>query len=213
MKKKSIIVIIVIVVVLAGLIAGASILYKRLSKKVDSGNMVEFQTPSKQETNEEMPKTDTPADGTAMPEDQTQQGPSAAPNFVLTDEDGNERMLSDFFDKPVVLNFWASWCPPCREEMPDFDEMYKQYGDQINFIFVNLVDGSRETEETAKAFIEEQGLSFPIYFDIYGEGAVDYAIYYIPDTFFIDRNGNVIGYAVGGIDRASMEEGIGKLLE
>ena len=203
MKKKSIIIIIVIVVVLAGLIVGASVLYNKLSKKIDAGNVVEFQPPPEQEA----------ADVTTKPEDQAQQEPISAPDFLLTDVDGNERMLSDFFDKPVVLNFWASWCPPCRSEMPDFDEMYKQYGDQINFVFVNLVDGSRETEETAKAFIEEQGFSFLIYFDIYGEGAVDYAIYYIPDTFFIDQQGNVIGYAVGGIDRASMQEGIGKLLE
>ena len=203
MKKKSIIIIIVIVVVLAGLIMGASVLYNKLSKKIDAGNVVEFQPPPEKET----------ADETIKPEDPMQQESISAPDFVLTDVDGNEMMLSDFFDKPVVLNFWASWCPPCRSEMPDFDEMYKQYGDQINFVFVNLVDGSRETEETAKAFIEEQGFSFQIYFDMYGEGAEDYAIYYIPDTFFIDQQGNIIGYAVGGIDRASMQEGIGKLLE
>lgn len=200
MKARNILLIIGGVIVLAGLLFGASVLYKKMADKVDTENVVEFQTSA------EVPvENGAPADGA--------QGSTPAKNFVMTDADGNEMMLSDLFDKPVVLNFWASWCPPCRAEMPDFEEMYKQHGDRINFVFVNLVDGSRETEETAKAFIEEQGFTFPIYFDIYGEGSEDYEIYYIPDTFFIDRHGDVVSYAVGGIDKDQMQAGIDNLLE
>lgn len=185
---------------MAGLLFGASVLYKKMADKVDTENVVEFQT-----------SAEAPAESGAG--EAPVQGNTPAKNFAMTDADGNEMMLSDLFDKPVVLNFWASWCPPCRGEMPDFEEMYKQHGDRINFVFVNLVDGSRETEETAKAFIEEQGFTFPIYFDIYGEGSEDYEIYYIPDTFFIDRHGDVVSYAVGGIDKEQMQAGIDKLLE
>lgn len=200
MKARNILLIIGGVIVLAGLLFGASVLYKKMADKVDTENVVEFQTSAQAPA-----ESGTPADGA--------QGSTPAKNFVMTDADGNEMMLSDLFDKPVVLNFWASWCPPCRAEMPDFEEMYKQHGDRINFVFVNLVDGSRETKETAKAFIEEQGFTFPIYFDIYGEGSEDYEIYYIPDTFFIDRHGDVVSYAVGGIDKDQMQAGIDKLLE
>ncbi len=200
MKTRNILLIIGGVVVLAGLLFGASVLYRSMSEKVDTNNVVEFQTPP-------------PVNPTTAADEEPAMGSAPAKNFVMTDADGNEMMLSDLFDKPVVLNFWASWCPPWRAEMPDFEEMYKQHGDRINFVFVNLVDGSRETEETAKAFIEEQGFSFPIYFDTYGEGSLDYDIYYIPDTFFIDKHGNVVSYAVGGIDKDQMQAGIDKLLE
>jgi len=209
MKKKSIIIIIGGLIILAGILIGASVMYKNLSNKVGKDNIVEFATPG-ESTAADSP--DAENSNKADISDEIEAATEPAKNFVLMDQDGQELMLSDFFDKPVVLNFWASWCPPCRAEMPDFEEMYEQYSDRINFVFVNMTDGSRETRETANAFVEEQGFSFPIYFDIYGEGADDYSIYYIPDTYFIDKHGNLSGYAVGGIDRKTMQEGIDKLL-
>ena len=192
MKVKNLLIILGGVIVLAGLIFGASVIYKKLAAKTETENVVEYQT--------------TAAAGSTMVDSQ-------ARDFTMQDADGNEVKLSDFSGKPVVLNFWASWCPPCRAEMPDFEEMYKEYGDRINFIFVNLTDGSRETKETADKFIAEQGFSFPIYYDVNGEGSDAYDLYYIPDTYFIDGSGNVTGAAVGGIDKATMQKYIEELVK
>ena len=88
-----------------------------------------------------------------------------APDFTVYDADGNEVHLSDFRGKPVVLNFWASWCGPCKMEMPDLEKAYQEYGDQIQFMLVDLTDGSQETVEKASAFIKEQGYTFPVFYD------------------------------------------------
>ena len=112
-----------------------------------------------------------------------------APDFTVLDESGNEVSLSDFVGKPVVLNFWASWCGPCKVEMPDFNEAYLEYQDDIHFLMVNLTDGSRETMETALNHVEEQGYSFPIYYDTESDAAITYSIRSIPTTYFIDANG------------------------
>ena len=93
-----------------------------------------------------------------------------APDFTVLDYDGKEVKLSAFKGKPVVLNFWASWCGPCKSEMPDFNEIYQEYKDQICFMMVNLTDGTQETMEKAKAYVDGQGYSFPVYFDTKSEG-------------------------------------------
>ena len=88
-----------------------------------------------------------------------------APNFTVYDLAGNEVNLTDFFGKPIIVNFWASWCGPCQMEMPDFDAAYTSYKDEIEFLVVNMTDGSRETVEIASSFIEEKGYTFPVYYD------------------------------------------------
>ena len=126
----------------------------------------------------------------------------------MTDASGEEVKLSDFFGKPVVLNFWASWCGPCKSEMPHFEEAYQKYGEDINFVIVNLTDGSRETVETASAFIEEQGYTFPVYFDTSTEGAMTYGTYSIPVTYFIAADGTPVAQASGALDAATLQKGL-----
>ncbi|MBQ4347432.1 MAG: TlpA family protein disulfide reductase, partial [Firmicutes bacterium] len=87
-----------------------------------------------------------------------------APDFTVYDSEGNAVMLSDFIGKPIVLNFWASWCGPCKMEMPEFNEAYAELGEDIQFLMVNVTTG-RETQESASAFIEENGYSFPVFYD------------------------------------------------
>ena len=212
MKTKNILIIIGGVVVLAGLIVGASVLYKKLSGKAAPENVVEYQTTA-ESGGQVSGEAASGESGETTTEPEFETGGNPAKDFSMEDGEGNEVFLSGFLDKPIVLNFWASWCPPCREEMPDFQEMYEQYGDKVNFIFVNLTDGDQETRESAAAFIEEQGFTFPVYYDVSGEGAERYEIYYIPDTYFINVKGQIVSYAVGQIDRAAMEESIGKLME
>ena len=136
-----------------------------------------------------------------------------APDFAVVDATGNEVTLSSLFGKPIVLNFWASWCPPCKSEMPDFNEVYKELGDEVTFVMVDMTDGMRETQEQASAFIEEQGFSFPVYYDINQEAANSYRVYSLPTTYFIDKNGTVVTGAQGAINKELLEKGISMIVE
>ena len=135
-----------------------------------------------------------------------------APDFSMFDIDGNEIKLSDFRGKPVILNFWASWCGPCKMEMPDFDEKHQAYGDQIHFLMVNLTDGSQETVETASTFIAEQGYSFPVYFDTDRSGAIAYGVSAVPVTYFIDEEGFFVTYQPGMLSAEALQKGIDLLI-
>ncbi|MCL2671445.1 MAG: TlpA family protein disulfide reductase [Clostridiales bacterium] len=131
-----------------------------------------------------------------------------APDFTMLDINGNTVKLSDMVGKPIVLNFWASWCPPCKAEMPDFEKVFGELGDEVQFIMLNLTDGQRETIENGKAFIGDAGYTFPIFFDSMQEGAYIYGIRSIPTTIFIDKDGYIIASAQGAIDEATLRRGI-----
>ena len=135
------------------------------------------------------------------------------PNFTALDEEGNEVELYDFLGKPIVLNFWASWCGPCRAEMPDFDSAYKEHGEEINFLMVNLTDGTTETVESASEFIGLEGFSFPLLFDTMQEAAYLYGVYSIPMTFFIDAEGYLVARASGSINGEMLKSGLYMLID
>lgn len=132
-----------------------------------------------------------------------------APDFSMLDENGNSVKLSDYFGKPIVMNFWASWCDPCKGEMPEFDSAYNENKDEIQFIMVNLTDGQRETIETAKKFISDSGYTFPIFFDTEQDGVYNYGITSIPCTLFINRDGDIVkgyqGVINGNVLRSEIE--------
>ncbi|MGT2757019.1 TlpA family protein disulfide reductase [Streptococcus ovuberis] len=101
------------------------------------------------------------------------------PDFSMQDLDGNAVAIKDFYDKPMVIVDWASWCPDCREHLPEIQKVYEEYQDKVQFVMINLTDGKRETKE--------QGLTFPHYFD---EGEVAgnaFKVRYIPSTYFVDK--------------------------
>lgn len=131
-----------------------------------------------------------------------------APDFTIYNKEGKAVKLSDMKGTPVVLNFWASWCPPCKAEMPEFDEIAKEYAGKVEFMMVNLTDGQRETVEIAQAFIDSMGYTFPVYFDKDSDAAYKYGIQSIPTTIFIDANGNLVAGATGAIDGETLRYGI-----
>lgn len=185
---------VIIAAVFAVVLAGAAIVYNSLKGDVSYNNLTET-------------KPDTGTHQESSETDKTEEL-SLAPDFTVIDGDGNKIKLSDMQGKPVIVNFWASWCGPCKSEMPDFDEAHKKYKDDICFMMVNLTDNSSETVETAKSFIKAQGYSFPVYYDTMMEAAMAYGVYSIPATYFIDADGNAIAYAVGAINSATLQQGI-----
>ena len=160
MKKKITLVGGILALIL--LLSGASILYNRMSEA-------------------NLPVENTkPAETQASQEDETE--PMMAPDFIVLDREGAEVSLSDFIGKPVILNFWASWCGPCKSEMPEFEAAYQKYREEIQFMMVNLTDGSRETVETAAEYIAGEGYTFPVFFDTESDAAITYGATSIPVT-------------------------------
>ncbi len=132
----------------------------------------------------------------------------SAPDFTVYTREGEEVKLSDYFGKPIVLNFWASWCGPCQMEMPDFNEKYLELKEEVDFLMINMTDGSRETVDGASGFIEEKGYEFPVFYDTDMDAAATYGAYSLPTTYFIDRDGYVIAQAKGAIDGATLQRGL-----
>ena len=119
------------------------------------------------------------------------QAPPAA-DFTVIDYDFDGVSLSSLIGKPVIVNFWASWCPPCIAELPYFQSVYEEYKDEVHFMMINLVDGSRETVDIAKRFVENNGYTFPVYFDTTGEASGKYKVFSIPSTIFVDSEGALV---------------------
>ena len=132
-----------------------------------------------------------------------------APTFTLTDQYGNVHNLEDYQGKTVFLNFWATWCPPCRQEMPDIQQVYEDYGYNEEDLVVLGVAGpgisGEGTVEEITAFLKENGYTFPVVFDETGILFYYYGISAYPTTFMIDVNGNVFGYAQGALTRQIMD--------
>ncbi|MFF2796846.1 peroxiredoxin family protein [Lysinibacillus xylanilyticus] len=120
------------------------------------------------------------------------------PDFTLTSLDGKDVTLSELRGKKVVLNFWATWCPPCKAEMPHMQNYYEQYAkkDNVEIIAVNLTKAERDVTDDAKVdsvmtFRDSYNLTFPILLDPKNSAGEDYQILTIPTTYFIDSNGYI----------------------
>ena len=127
-----------------------------------------------------------------------------APDFTVYDAQGKAVKLSDFVGKPVVLNFWASWCPPCKSEMPGFDKIYASVKSDIVFLMVDLVDGQRETQATGQQYVKQQGFTFPVYYDTKQSAAIKYGINSIPTTYIINAEGKIVTSYVGAIPEKTL---------
>ena len=161
---------------------------------------VKVKTPTEAPTESTQPTTEAT--------DPTDPQLQAAPDFTMYMQDGTPVTLSDFRGKPTILNFWASWCGPCKMEMPDLEDAYLEYGDEINFLIVNLTDGTSETVESASGYIESQGYTFPVYYDTAMGGAFAYGVNAIPVTYFLDADGNLVAYYPGAMTADILQRGI-----
>ncbi|MEE0133035.1 MAG: TlpA disulfide reductase family protein [Treponema sp.] len=180
-------------------VGAAAILYEKLIESFAPRTMVVTEEPG---------TVTSGAQNVSTQENQAEAPTVPAPNFTVLDTTGKEVSLHSLVGKPIILNFWASWCPPCKQEMPDFEAAYKNYGADIQFMMVNMTDGGRETIATAEEYIASQGFSFPVYFDTNQEAAIEYGVSAIPTTYFVNAQGNIVAYAAGAITAQHLEQGI-----
>ena len=147
------------------------------------------------------------------PTDSSPQTTTLAPDFQVLNEEGETVKLSDFFGKPLVINFWATWCGPCKAELPAYDRVAKDYEGQVEFLMVNMTDGVRETVEHVKETVQEEEYSFPVYFDTTQQAAVVYGVSSVPMTVLIYADGTPAGYWIGAVDEATLEHYVKLLIK
>ena len=191
-KKKNYFLLLLLLVVLIG---GAAALYNVYG---------DMPMPGQVATTEQTPEET---------EDTEENAPIPAPDFAVQDGEGETVRLSDFLGKPVVMNFWASWCGPCQYEMPAFEAKAKELDGEVVFMMVNAIGARGETVDTAKAFIEQSGYTFPVYYDVDHEATYAYGIYSYPTTFFIHADGTVAGYASGAMSEEFLQQCIDIIAE
>ena len=154
------------------------------------------------------------ADEDAAQEEKEATEYAEAPDFTVWDQDGNQTSLKEILEgKPAVINFWTSKCPPCREEMPDFEEMYQEMKDQFQFIMVDGVGCMGETEESGRAYVEEQGFTFPVYYDKEMDAVINYGIQAFPTTYILNSEGRLVTGGSGMISRETLQELLDEVME
>ena len=193
-----------------------------------TGYLSSVQTGTEQET-----ETDRTEDGenaqadqsggeeTQESEDEAEQQKTPAPlaDLELTDQFGNTHTLSDYKGKVIFLNFWATWCGPCRNEMPDIQKLYDEYsaqGEDAEVVILGIAGpgiGQEESAEEIADFMTENGYTYPVLMDTSGEMFTQYGISAFPTTFMIDKDGNVYGYVPGQMTEDIMRSIIDQTLE
>lgn len=147
-------------------------------------------------------------DNSANDSENTNSNATPAPDFTLVDQFGNTHTLSDYKGKTIFLNFWATWCPPCRAEMPEIQEIYEDYGNnEEDVIIIGIASpnyGREGSAEDIAAFLEENEYTYPVVMDEGGLSAYTYGVSAYPTTFMIDTEGNVFGYVSGQITKDIM---------
>ncbi|MBQ8408909.1 MAG: TlpA family protein disulfide reductase [Clostridia bacterium] len=195
----------VIALILIGLLAGVAVSCDRSVEESQSSDATSAEILDGTESAEGMES------GSSL-ESETE-SPYLAPDFTVYDLAGNAVKLSDFRGQPIVLNFWASDCYYCTLEMPDFQAAYEKYRDDVVFLMVCFTSFANRSVEHEQAYIDDNGYTFPIYFDTSDSAVYAYGISAIPQTFFIDRNFDLYTYIPGMASAESLEHCIGLILD
>lgn len=133
-------------------------------------------------------------------------------DFTVYTAEGEPVKLSSLPGKPTLINFWATWCPYCLQEFPEMQSAFDAYGDKVNFAMVDATDGARETFEKAKSFLEENGYTFPGYYDLDTDALNAYGVYNLPTTILLDAKGTIVFRHAGALTYEILEQQILKLL-
>jgi cytochrome c-type biogenesis protein len=153
---------------------------------------------------------DTSADASAKSKADSSEELTDAPDFTLTDQNGKQHKLSDYKGKTVFLNFWATWCGPCRSELPDIQKLYEKYGkNQKDLIVLGVAAPGMGNEKDAKGiakFLKDNGYSYPVAMDATGDATTNYYIQAYPTTFLINSEGKIFGYVSGALSLETMED-------
>ncbi len=136
-----------------------------------------------------------------------------APDFTLTTLEGKQLSLSQFRGQPVLINFWASWCPPCRLEMPDLVRAYEAHQAE-GFVILAINLTFQDSLEDAQAFVEEFNMSFPVLLDETGEVTTNlYRLFGLPTSVFVDRSGIITHIQIGPLTGVQVDELVGEILK
>lgn len=204
---------IIIITVLAAVVISSVILLGACNKEAEAPNQNnELSQDGTENTQQSVDSAEGTKDTTASDGTNSNQKPPAAPDFTVYDQNGNKVKLSDYKGKPVVLNFWATWCYYCKLEMPDFNAAYKQHP-EVQFLMVNATDGVRETVDGAKAYVADEGYEFDVFYDTDLDAVKTYGISSYPTTYFINGDGKLIARGNGMLDLASLENGIAMITQ
>lgn len=141
-----------------------------------------------------------------------------ATDFVLQDQYGKEHSLADYKGKTIFLNFWATWCGPCRNEMPEIQKIYEetQQEEDSDLVILGIAApgfGQEGSQEEIEAFLEENGYTYPVLMDTTGEIFMEYGISAYPTTFMVDKDGNLFGYVQGQLNEDMMRSIIRQTME
>lgn len=188
------------------LIGGSMFAYNKLKEGQEPGAFPGQTETKPMNPTEEEKSTAQGAEGATEGETEA---PPMALNISMQNSLGELVKFDDLLDgRPIVLNFWATWCKFCKQEMPDFESVYQEMGADVQFIMLNMTDGRKETVEIAQDYIEEQGFTFPVYYDIAQEAAYGYGIYSLPITLFISADGELITMSQGLTSKETLLRGI-----
>lgn len=128
------------------------------------------------------------------------------PDFIVLDGNGEEVSISEYRGKKVIVNFWASWCPPCIREMPEFQSLHNELDEEETILLaINLTDGQRETKTLADNFLAENNLNLNVLYDTVGNAFYEFGVTSIPQTFFLDEEGTVQYSILGMTDKVTLD--------
>ena len=167
------------------------------------------------DTSEPASSPDSASSSSAASDSQPEEQTVPAIDFSLQDQFGNTHTLADYEGKTILLNFWATWCGPCQQEMPDLQALYEEWGENEGDLVVlgvaapkaedSLYPADNKSAEEIAAWLDEQGYTYPVLMDTTGELFLSYGVYSFPTTFMIDTDGNVFGYLSGSMTREIMD--------